>query len=89
MPTVRNNSILHGITRRILSTVLMSALAFITTYSQYARGAKKNKKGQEEQSQGTYMDNRKLWESLDLSKFVWPNPPAITRIRYMGYWSGE
>jgi sugar lactone lactonase YvrE len=67
----------------------MVALAIITTYSLYAKGDKKEKNTQDAQSSATYKDNRKLWESLDLSKFVWPNPPAITRIRYTGYWSGE
>jgi sugar lactone lactonase YvrE len=62
----------------------MIALAFITAYSPYAKDKKKKN------DQDTiYKDNRKLWESLDLSIFVWPNPPAITRIRYTGYWSGE
>lgn len=32
---------------------------------------------------------RNIMEGLDLSKFVWPNPPAITRIKYLNYWSGE
>jgi sugar lactone lactonase YvrE len=32
---------------------------------------------------------KNILEGLDLSKFVWPNPPAITRIRYVTYWSGE
>jgi sugar lactone lactonase YvrE len=87
MPTVRNYSGLHRIRRRTLSTVLTLALALIIT--PYANGKKKDKKAQEEQPEATQVDNRKLWESLDLSKFVWPNPPAITRIRYTGYWSGE
>lgn len=26
---------------------------------------------------------------LDYSKIVWPNPPAITRVRYLKYFSGE
>jgi DNA-binding beta-propeller fold protein YncE len=26
---------------------------------------------------------------LDYSKIVWPNPPAITRIKYLNYFSGE
>jgi DNA-binding beta-propeller fold protein YncE len=89
MPAVRNNSVLHGITCRALSTVLMITLALITTYSLYAKSKKKDKDAQEEQPNAGYTDNRKLWESLDLSKFVWPNPPAITRIRYLGYWTGE
>ena len=89
MPAVQNNSVFRGITCRTLSTVLMLALALITTCSVYAKGKKKDNNDQEEQSNPTYTDNRKLWENLDLSKFVWPNPPAVTRIRYMGYWSGE
>ena len=89
MRDVRNNLILHGITRRTLSTVLMMALALGTTYSLFAKGEKKKKNAQEEQSNAASPDNRKFWENLDLSKFVWPNPPAITRIRYTGYWSGE
>lgn len=28
-------------------------------------------------------------ELLDYSKIVWPNPPAITRIKYLSYFSGE
>ena len=87
MPSVRNNSILHGITCRILSAVLMIALALVAACSLYAKDKKKN--DQEEPSNAAYKDNRKLWDNLDLSKFVWPNPPAITRIRYTGYWSGE
>ncbi len=89
MPAVRNNSVLRGITCRTLSTVLMLALALIATYSLYAKDKKKDKNAQEEQPNAANKDNRKLYESLDLSKFVWPNPPAITRIRYRGYWSGE
>ena len=93
MPAVRNNSvlheILHEITRGTLSTILMIALALITTYSLYAKGKKKTRTLKENRPNSAYKDNRKLWESIDLSKIVWPNPPAITRIRYMGYWSGE
>ncbi len=89
MPTVRNNSGLRGITGRTLSILLMIVLALIAAYPLFAKGDKKNKKTEEEQSATTYKDNRKLWESIDISKIVWPNPPAITRIRYTGYWAGE
>jgi len=89
MSTVRNNSVLYGITSRTLPAVLMIALALITACSLYAKGDKGNKSAQEEQTNSTYKDNRKLWDSIDISKIVWPNPPAITRIRYLGYWSGE
>ncbi len=30
-----------------------------------------------------------LMDILDLSKIVWPNPPAITRIRYMNYFCSQ
>jgi sugar lactone lactonase YvrE len=89
MSAVRKRSVSHGITYRKAAAVLMIGLTLITAYSLYAKDKKKDKNSQEEQPAATYMDNRKLWESLDLSKFVWPNPPAITRIRYTGYWSGE
>jgi sugar lactone lactonase YvrE len=89
MPTVRNNSVLRGITSRTLSAVLMMALTLITAYSLYAKNKKEDKNAQQEQPSASYTDNRKLWASLDLSKFVWPNPPAVTRIRYMSFWSGE
>jgi len=32
---------------------------------------------------------RNILEGLDLSRIVWPNPPDITRIKYLDYWSGE
>src|SRR4051794_15305975 len=32
---------------------------------------------------------KNILDGLDLSKFVWPNPPAVTRIRYINFWSGE
>jgi sugar lactone lactonase YvrE len=68
---------------------LMIALVLIIAHSPYAKGKKKDKQSQGEQSDAAHPDNRNFWENLDLSKFVWPNPPAITRIRYMNYWSGE
>ncbi len=89
MPAVRNNSVRYGITCRILSTVLITVLILISITALFAKDKKKDPDAQKEQSDSGYKDNRKLWESLDLSKFVWPNAPAITRIRYTGYWSGE
>ena len=32
---------------------------------------------------------KNILELLDYSKVVWPNPPAITRIKYESYFSGE
>ncbi len=89
MSAVRSNSLLHRITCRTLSTVLMVTLALVSSFSLFAKDKKKDKNAQEERPTPTYKDNRQLWESLDYSKFVWPNPPAVTRIRYTGFWSGE
>jgi sugar lactone lactonase YvrE len=89
MPAVRNNSVRYGITCRTLSTVLITVLTLILITSLFAKDKKTVKDVQGEQSNSGYKDHRKLWENLDLSKIVWPNPPAITRIRYLSYWSGE
>jgi sugar lactone lactonase YvrE len=32
---------------------------------------------------------KNILELLDYSKVVWPNPPAITRIKYLSYFSGQ
>ena len=32
---------------------------------------------------------KNIMEGLDLSRIVWPNPPEITRIKYVNFWSGE
>ena len=32
---------------------------------------------------------KNVLELLDYSKIVWPNPPAVTRIKYLSYFSGE
>ncbi|HEU5402309.1 MAG TPA: SMP-30/gluconolactonase/LRE family protein, partial [Terriglobales bacterium] len=31
----------------------------------------------------------RFFQNLDKSKIVWPAPPAIARIKYLDYWSGE
>lgn len=87
MPAARSNSTFHGTASRKLSAVLMVVLVLITANLLWAKSKKKENK--EDAQSAASADNRKLWDSLDLSKFVWPNPPAITRIRYLGYWSGE
>jgi sugar lactone lactonase YvrE len=89
MPAVQKSSGFHKINCRTLSAALMIALSLIATDASSADGKKKDKKVQEAKPADSRIDNRKLWDSLDLSKFVWPNAPAITRIRYTGYWSGE
>jgi len=32
---------------------------------------------------------KSIFDGIDITKAVWPNPPAITRIRYISYFSGE
>ena len=32
---------------------------------------------------------KNILELLDYSKIVWPNPPAITRVKYLSYFSGQ
>jgi sugar lactone lactonase YvrE len=89
MPAVRNNSVPQGITCRTLSILLMIVLGLVMACPLFAKGEKKDKKAKEEQQNSGYKDYRELWDRIDISKIVWPNPPAITRIRYLGYWSGE
>jgi sugar lactone lactonase YvrE len=48
-----------------------------------AYGQKKDKKKAAVEPRKTVLD------VLDYSKIVWPNPPAITRVRYLNYFSGE
>jgi DNA-binding beta-propeller fold protein YncE len=88
MSSVSNRPV-PGITRPTLSTAFMLALVLVMACPLYAGGKKADKKAQAEPTDASRPDSRKLWANLDLSKFVWPNPPAITRIRYMSYWSGE
>lgn len=53
-------------------------------------GDKKKDKGKEKQASANELSpNAKLLREMDLSKIVWPNPPAIARIRYMKYLIGE
>jgi DNA-binding beta-propeller fold protein YncE len=44
---------------------------------------KGSKKAEGAKPQKTFLD------VLDYSKIVWPNPPAITRVKYSNYFSGE
>lgn len=89
MSAVRNNAMVRRMGRSTVATVLTLSLALIGSSALYAKDKKKEKKAPAEQPTSGYKDKRKFWESLDLSRIVWPNPPAITRIKYVNYWSGE
>ena len=64
--------------------VLVSAL-LLTLLASPAQlyGVKKKKKDEQVAKKPTWM------EMLDTSKIVWPNPPAIARIRYLNTYTGE
>ncbi|HEX6503461.1 MAG TPA: SMP-30/gluconolactonase/LRE family protein [Terriglobales bacterium] len=57
------------------------ALLFASSASLQAKD-KKNKAG-------SAPPKKNILDLLDYSKIVWPNPPAITRIKYLSYFSGE
>lgn len=49
-------------------------------------GSKKKKESQAPDRTATPPD---ILDHIDLSKIVWPQPPAIARVKYTGYYSGE
>jgi sugar lactone lactonase YvrE len=79
--------------RAVTATVIVAMLlgSAVVALGDDATDKKKDKKkfvtlADLDKPQPTY---KNIFEGLDLSKFVWPNPPSITRIRYINYWSGE
>lgn len=67
--------------RKIAAVLVAFALVLAGTVSLYA-GKKKNEKPAPEVKPN-------ILDLLDYSKIVWPNPPAITRIKYLDYFSAE
>lgn len=85
MRAVRDNS---AVRKAVM--VLALGMSLLAALPLRARDNKKNQpQPDNDQKKSSYVDRRKFWENLDLSKIVWPNPPAITRIKYLTYWSGE
>src|SRR4051812_49972956 len=82
MSLIPKNTLLRGIASLALGVALVAGIASTPV----AYGKEKNKATAAEPAQP---QKRNILEGLDYSKLVWPNPPAITRIRYMNYWSGE
>lgn len=62
------------------AAVLVGLLVFLSLVGPEKLYADKNKKKKEVAPEETSIINR-----LDYSKIVWPNPPAITRIKYLNY----
>ncbi len=84
MRAVRDNSTVR---KAVMLLALVVSLLAVLPLS--AKDKKKNLQPDDDQKKSSYVDRRQFWEHLDLSKIVWPNPPAITRIKYLTYWSGE
>ncbi len=84
MFAVSNKTIVKKISAFVLGFTFIVALA---PCSPLFAGDKKKAAATEKKDETPA--GKKFFDSLDLSKFVWPNPPAVTRIRYLNYWSGE
>ncbi len=67
------------------------SLVLMLLVSTAAFGKDKKKKAVNPTSQPPTPEEKfaKLFQNLDKSKIVWPSPPAIARIKYLDYWSGE
>jgi sugar lactone lactonase YvrE len=89
MSAKSNKSILQTITRSTFAIVLTLSFAVIASPSLYGKDKKKDKPAAEAPAETPEAKIGRIIQNLDLSKIVWPNPPAITRIRYLNYWSGE
>jgi|tagenome__1003787_1003787.scaffolds.fasta_scaffold20932212_2 DNA-binding beta-propeller fold protein YncE len=68
----------------ILGIAILLALAF--TFVLPAR-AEKKKAGAS--SQATKLSDQRTTGYFDISKIVWPNPPAITRIKFVDLYTGQ
>lgn len=92
MSGLRHNSIFRMITSSMLTVFLTLSLSLIGSSALFGEAKNKERKKDNRAAAdpaSPYKDKRKFWEGLDLSKIVWPNPPAIARIKYVNYWSGE
>jgi sugar lactone lactonase YvrE len=67
------------------TALVMLAGILLTLATPAAQGAKKKK----EAEQPAAKPQVPLLERLDYSKIVWPNPPAITRVKYLNYFANE
>jgi DNA-binding beta-propeller fold protein YncE len=68
--------------RKLAVAVLISGLAAVLLLAPPSTFADKKKK-EAPKPKPTWL------ESFDTSRIVWPNPPAVTRVRYMSMFTGE
>jgi DNA-binding beta-propeller fold protein YncE len=66
------------------SLALLAGLALVLAGPAPVHGKKKK-----EEAPPPAKPKKNFLEVLDYSKIVWPNPPAITRIKYLNFFSGE
>lgn len=78
MLNISKNS-MHG--RRGAAVLVIGVILALLATSAY--GEKKKKGAASATPQPSLMDQ------LDISKIVWPNPPAITRLRYLDFFAAE
>jgi DNA-binding beta-propeller fold protein YncE len=78
MPGTKKNSVLHRLGVVALAVGMIFLLVSTSAYAE-----KKKKKNELVKPQPNFL------ERLDLSKIVWPNPPAIARIRYLNFFSAQ
>jgi sugar lactone lactonase YvrE len=64
---------------------LISVVALFSALPGLAFGKDKKK----DKDEATAKPKKNWLEVMDYSKLVWPAPPAITRVRYLNYFSGE
>jgi sugar lactone lactonase YvrE len=83
MSVLGKNLVQRGLASLALAAALLAG--FASTSLVYG----KDKKERATTVEPAQPEKRNILEGLDISKLVWPNPPAITRIRYLNYWSGE
>ncbi len=74
----RTNSIQYK--KGWMALVVVLALALASPCVAFGSNKKKNQEAPKKVS---------VLEKIDISKIVWPEPPNITRIRYLNYFAGE
>jgi DNA-binding beta-propeller fold protein YncE len=82
MLTTRNTSLARS-GRTLATAFLVVAIAAMPSF------AGKKKKDAENDAGPKLTDLGKVIAKLDTSKIVWPNPPAIARVKYLNLFSGE
>lgn len=75
----------NGVPNSLGRVVTVATLGFALLVSPGMLLAGKKKKEKQDQPK----EEKSILKELDYSKIVWPNPPAITRIKYLDFFAGE